>query len=147
VMAVGSVMISPWRHNEWTEKVIFERRDLVVYLPFVLFGQWQQETGHDFTTCSNVQIQAYEHHADVSKLLFLFLLGDLPSVSRLDGTQPTYNTDHKIWPDMNVEICRPVSIMTVSVDQWLSDFRAMLIKNCSFAALSDEYRKKLDPQM
>lgn len=40
VMVVESVkMTSLGRHHEGTEKVISERRDLVVYLPCVVFGR------------------------------------------------------------------------------------------------------------
>jgi hypothetical protein len=86
------IVISLWRHHNWTEKVISERRDVVVYLPFVVFGRWQQETGHDFTTCSKYSIYKFRltYLMQMSQnVYFCFLLRDLPSVSSLHGPQLT----------------------------------------------------------
>jgi hypothetical protein len=68
----------------------------------------------------NLQIQTYEPHADVSEFLFLFLLRDLPSVSRLHGLQPTYNRPEDT-AGYDVEICLPISAYHDSLSQWLSD--------------------------
>jgi hypothetical protein len=90
-MAVESVMMtSLWRNHRRTEKVISERRDLVVYLPSLCLGGDSRKRVTMFQVFS-VQIQTFEPHADVSELLFLLLLTDLPSVSRLRGPQSTYN--------------------------------------------------------
>lgn len=56
----------------------------------------------------NLQIQTSEPHADVSVFLFLFLLRDLPSVSRLHGPQPTCDRPSDM-AGYDVEICLPIS--------------------------------------